>query len=136
MQPSAPALACCAAPCEAVAEALSTTERIFRDIEERGRQSGQSGGAGGSTTYKALQGADAAWARMRNMPEGAAAGPAPTFVRELNSPLGVAPEWDVLVCGGTLGVFLACSLQVRIGTGWGVGQGVERRAVAAAGRAE
>ena len=45
---------------------------------------------------------------------GAAAGPAPTFVRTASSPLpGGAPEFDVVMCGGTLGIFLAAALQLR-----------------------
>ena len=81
----------------------------------RGRQGSQAGGAGGLTTYKALQGADAAWTKMRNMPTGEAAGPAPTFVRESAALLGLDLQYDVVVCGGTLGVFIACALQVRMG---------------------
>lgn len=45
---------------------------------------------------------------------GAAAGAAPTFVRTASSPLpGGAPEFDVVVSGGTLGIFLAAALQLR-----------------------
>ena len=44
---------------------------------------------------------------------GAAAGPAPVFVTTSRRPLGAAPDFDVIVCGGTLGVFLAASLQLR-----------------------
>lgn len=35
--------------------------------------------------------------------EGEAAGPAPTFVTESAQPLPAAPQYDVVVCGGTLG---------------------------------
>jgi hypothetical protein len=46
--------------------------------------------------------------------EGAAAGPAPQFVATTASPLGGAgPEYDVVVCGGTLGIFAAVSLALR-----------------------
>lgn len=34
-------------------------------------------------------------------------------MRETNDSLPAAPEFDVVVCGGTLGIFLACSLQLR-----------------------
>lgn len=67
-------------------------------------------GAGGSTSYEALQRADAAW---RNLRTRTVWGPRPTFVRETGQQLEVAPEYDVAVCGGTLGIFLACSLQLQ-----------------------
>ena len=45
---------------------------------------------------------------------GKAAGPAPVFVHTSSDPLpGGAPEFDVVVCGGTLGIFLAASLQLQ-----------------------
>jgi flavin-dependent dehydrogenase len=34
-------------------------------------------------------------------------------VRSLPFALGAAPQYDVLVCGGTIGIFLACALQLR-----------------------
>ena len=71
-------------------------------------------GAGGATSYAALQRADAAWRALRTR---TAWGPRPTFVRECREPLGAAPQYDVVVCGGTLGVFLACSLQLQGGLG-------------------
>lgn len=40
-------------------------------------------------------------------------GPRPQFVRESRELLGEAPQYDVIVCGGTLGIFLACSLQLQ-----------------------
>lgn len=67
-------------------------------------------GAGGATCYAALQRADAAW---RNLRTRTVSGPRPTFVRETGERLGTAPEVDVAVCGGTLGIFLACSLQLK-----------------------
>lgn len=47
---------------------------------------------------------------------GSDAGPAPIFVREhTSSPLPDGlPEFDVVVAGGTLGIFLATSLQVSL----------------------
>ncbi len=35
------------------------------------------------------------------------------FVSTSAQPLAAAPAFDVVVCGGTLGVFLAASLQLR-----------------------
>lgn len=49
------------------------------------------------------------------MKTGNEAGPAPTFVTESEMPLGAEnpPAFDVLVCGGTLGIFVATALQMR-----------------------
>lgn len=49
------------------------------------------------------------------MKTGEDAGPSPSFVREDGTPLGVEtpPTFDVLVCGGTLGIFMATALQMR-----------------------
>jgi hypothetical protein len=88
------------------------TQRIFQEIEERDNRTAQAGGAGGSTTYAALKGADSAWLKLRNAPTGSAAGPAPVFVREEATKLGKTLDFDVTICGGTLGIFLACALQV------------------------
>ena len=40
-------------------------------------------------------------------------GPAPQFVREVPAPLPATAMYDVVMCGGTLGVFLACALQLK-----------------------
>lgn len=37
----------------------------------------------------------------------------PTVVTASNQPLGAPPEFDIAVCGGTLGLFVACGLQLR-----------------------
>ena len=52
---------------------------------------------------------------MRTAPAGAAAGPAPAFVtrREGALPGGATPQFDVVVCGGTLGVVVAAALARR-----------------------
>eukprot|EP00904_Undaria_pinnatifida_P002243 jgi/Undpi1/12019/HiC_scaffold_4.g01718.m1 len=92
--------------------------------EEKGRtqrimdampSSSQAMGAGGSSTYQGLIRADAGWTALRNMKTGQEAGPAPIFVTESETPFGVEnpPMFDVLVCGGTLGIFVATALQMR-----------------------
>lgn len=81
------------------------------------------GGAGGAFTFQSLLQRDAAWKRLRTMPTGAAAGPSPEFVKrhqgqKWEAALGeaeavaVAAEgvYDVAVCGGTLGIFVAAAL--------------------------
>jgi len=100
------------------------TEQMLREMDAR-QQTSQAGGAGGSTTWEALLRADSVWSQLRNKQEGAAAGPPPSFVQESSQPLssqqqqqgeGVAVH-DVVVCGGTLGIFVATALARR---GWRV----------------
>ena len=43
----------------------------------------------------------------------APSGPAPDFLKRSKQKLSVATQYDVLVCGGTLGIFLATALQLR-----------------------
>ncbi len=40
-------------------------------------------------------------------------GPPPNFVQEVQTPLSQSVQYDVIMCGGTLGIFLACSLQLK-----------------------
>lgn len=80
----------------------TTTQQIFEQLQA----TQQAGGAGGGTTYADLQRIDAAWQRMRTDP---GTGPRPTFVKQ--SPSALAPPFDVIVCGGTLGIFFAAVLQ-------------------------
>lgn len=67
---------------------------------------------------KGLLRADAGWTALRNMKTGDDAGPAPTYVTESDTPLGAEnpPAFDVVVCGGTLGIFVATALQMRYHT--------------------
>lgn len=93
-------------PCVASA---TTTQRIFDQLST----AQQAGGAGGATTYADLQRLDAAWHRMRNAPTGPAAGPPPAFVHTATTALPTSPTYDVVVCGGTLGIFYAAALQLQ-----------------------
>eukprot|EP00903_Cladosiphon_okamuranus_P012374 g11597.t3 len=87
------------------------TQRIMEAMPS----SKQAMGAGGSSTYQGLLRADAGWTALRNMKTGEDAGPAPTYVTESDEPLGEdgGPAFDVVVCGGTLGIFVATALQMR-----------------------
>eukprot|EP00775_Hariotina_reticulata_P005254 gene5254-5489_t len=109
----------------------SLTRLMFDKVDSKGQKGGQAGGAGGRTTYQALCAADQAWSNLKNMQTGAAAGPAPNFVqvfprkRIANSGIGntlgqstSSPcMFDVVVAGGTLGVFVATALATQ---GWRV----------------
>lgn len=68
-------------------------------------------GAGSSGSYAGLQAIDRAWERVRNGPYQEP----PSFVREMDGclPGGRPPEFDAVVCGGTLGIFVATALQRR-----------------------
>lgn len=94
---------------KATAQSTSVTEKIFEDIEQRSA-SKQAGGAGGATTYAALQRLDKAWHMMRHSQPGSNV---PNFVTESSSPLPSTAEFDVAICGGTLGIFLATALQLQ-----------------------
>ena len=52
---------------------------------------------------------DSIWERIRSNDTSKI----PTFVSETASELPEQPEFDVTVCGGTLGIFLATSLQLK-----------------------
>lgn len=92
----------------------STTKRIFEQLASQQSASQQAGGAGGGTTYADLQRLDAAWQRMRRGAASADASPAPKFVRQDPTPCVVTGQYDVIICGGTLGIFLATALQVVV----------------------
>ena len=73
----------------------------------------ETGGAGGTSLLSNLVAQDAALQRLYR-DEWPPAKP-PAFIRSLQSPRPLACDWkvDVAVCGGTLGLLLACALQLR-----------------------
>lgn len=92
----------------------SRTQRIMEGISV----SGEVGGAGGVYSYNALKRLDQIWSRIcsgQEVPE-----PAQEVVRRVSgafsrSDLGekAIDTFDVLVCGGTLGVFIATALSLK-----------------------
>lgn len=46
---------------------------------------------------------------QKGRPQGAP----PDFVQEVKEPLSQPLQYNVVMCGGTLGIFLACSLQLK-----------------------
>eukprot|EP00953_Heterococcus_sp_UTEX-ZZ885_P018261 10198-Heterococcus_DN1.PRE.1 len=106
--------------------APSTSKSLTQRIMEGIPSEQQAGGAGAATTYEALLRVDKGWEMLRNMKTGADAGPAPQFVKESSELLATAPAYDVVICGGTLGIFMATALQLK---GWNVAV-VERGALA------
>mmetsp|Transcript_26304 Transcript_26304/g.52866 ORF Transcript_26304/g.52866 Transcript_26304/m.52866 type:complete len:665 (-) Transcript_26304:1798-3792(-) len=118
-------------------DAISEKSRTQR-IMEKTSSSGQTGGAGGVSTYDALIRADENWSRLKKskafkydvsnlkrVQNGVP--PPPQFVTadggagnpkcweklrkqaESSTPL----DYDVVLCGGTLGIFIATALQLR-----------------------
>ncbi|USR91030.1 FAD-binding oxidoreductase [Phormidium yuhuli AB48] len=61
--------------------------------------------------WRGLQNADRRWSQLRQTPP-----PSPQVVEESPQPLGEC-EWDVVICGATLGILLGASLAQR---GWRV----------------
>jgi len=81
------------------------TERLMATLPEEE----QTGGAGGQSTYDALLRLDDAWAKLR-------AGELPTPPDVVFEEPGAAPEtaqYDVIVCGGNIGILLATALALR-----------------------
>jgi hypothetical protein len=123
---AAPRFSMSAAPSTTSTTAPSSSKTLTQRIMESIPSEQQAGGAGAATTYEALLRVDKGWEMLRNMKTGADAGPAPQFVKESCEPLATAPVYDVVVCGGTLGIFMATALQLK---GWSVAV-VERGALA------
>mmetsp|Transcript_4270 Transcript_4270/g.12136 ORF Transcript_4270/g.12136 Transcript_4270/m.12136 type:complete len:617 (+) Transcript_4270:3-1853(+) len=90
--------------------------KIVRDMfdrleTDRGGDPGQeASGAGAQTSYAAFKRLDAAWTDMKTR---TIHGIPPRTVRTTEEQLPATPGMDVVVAGGTLGVFLAMALQKR-----------------------
>lgn len=90
--------------------------KIVRDMfdrleTDRGGDPGQEAcGAGAQTSYAAFKRLDAAWTDMKTR---TIHGIPPRTVRTTEEQLPATPGMDVVVAGGTLGVFLAMALQKR-----------------------
>lgn len=91
---------------------LPRGERTYR-ILETVVNSDEAGGAGSGLSVASFQGMEKAWEMVKNMPSGKQAGPAPVFVRESPLKMGTEPQFDAVVCGGTLGIFMAGALQQK-----------------------
>lgn len=91
---------------EATAQPLpERTKQALKRCEEA-----QGGGAGAGNTERALRAADAAWARMKSDAEVTVE---PFAWRRGGDVEPNTEVYDVAICGGTLGVFLAASLQKK-----------------------
>ncbi|KAL3689895.1 hypothetical protein R1sor_016204 [Riccia sorocarpa] len=99
----------------APAETSSRTQRIMESLPK----GDEAGGAGGTSSYEALKRLDKTWEKVRSMES--VTGPAPEVVQRLDGEMPgdsalttlVKASFDVVVCGGTLGVFVATALAQR-----------------------
>jgi 2-polyprenyl-6-methoxyphenol hydroxylase-like FAD-dependent oxidoreductase len=100
---------------------VGMTERIMKSIPVET----QATGAGGASTWEAFQKAEANWARLKQyMPSRDDPTP-PPFVTEnringnvqcyqkLQEQKGKKLDYDIVICGGTLGIFFATALQLQ-----------------------
>ena len=83
------------------------TRAIFDSIET----DKQTGGAGGSSSLEGLERLDAAWDGLKN--GGWSKPPAKLVEEHQRQDFSLPVEYDVAVCGGTLGIFFAFALQQR-----------------------
>ena len=91
------------------------TQRILEAIPPEDEAGGAGGAVSAPNTWEALQGADRAWAGLKS---GKGLPPLPSpFVREVSgrAPGGHVEAFDVVVCGGTLGVFIGAALAAKHG---------------------
>ncbi len=134
--PSTPAAA--AAPTVPAPAFGARTKQILDSIQT---QADATGGAGSSIAFSTLEAMDRAWTAVKTGKT--LEGPVPTFVTnvryyirthvhvrrerlgrfsnpaclysrtQVDVPLPTAPAFDVVVCGGTLGIFMATALQLK-----------------------
>ena len=115
--PSAPlprwrsTLAASTAEPDAPRATASRTERLLSTLPDA---ADQASGAGFAGSLAGLRGLDAGWAKLRRRGFGAPAEFVKTRAGERVATETVAtPEFDVVVLGGTLGIFLASALAAR-----------------------
>lgn len=88
------------------------TERILQQMDEK--TSDEAGGAGGGLTLQALRRVNAQWINERDTPDGQLSVPRVVAERSGSATkLSSTLEYDVVVCGGTLGIIFAVYLQQR-----------------------
>ena len=92
--------------------ATTRTERVLKELAAREAGAGGGGGAGALGTLEALRRLDGVWGELK-------AGRAwdsqvrPDIAQGRPGPAPGPAAFDAVVCGGTLGIFLACALQLK-----------------------
>lgn len=89
---------------------IPLTKVILDGIDAKRKEQEASGGAGGRTSFASLSAVDQAWHDLRTK---SSTGPAPAFVTLSSKPLAASPEFDICVCGGTLGIIYATAFSQR-----------------------
>ena len=84
---------------------MSLTEELMSTLPDET----QTGGAGGASTYKALLQLDSAWENLKN----GRVPPTPRLVSDEPSAAVETAEYDVVVCGGNIGILLATALVLK-----------------------
>lgn len=120
------------------ANAIDATKSRTQRIMESTSTTSQAGGAGGSSTYEAFLRTEANWSRLKEStafeydvtninPVQNGISPPPSFVTDdggkgnpkcweklrLQYETSTSLDYDVTVCGGTLGIFIALALQLK-----------------------
>eukprot|EP00522_Entomoneis_paludosa_P018702 CAMPEP_0172466604 /NCGR_PEP_ID=MMETSP1065-20121228/56666_1 /TAXON_ID=265537 /ORGANISM="Amphiprora paludosa, Strain CCMP125" /LENGTH=664 /DNA_ID=CAMNT_0013223467 /DNA_START=56 /DNA_END=2050 /DNA_ORIENTATION=- len=97
------------------------TERIMNSIQAES----QATGAGGASTFEAFKRAEENWKRLKDYMPSPDDVPPPPFVTEedessnpkcyakLQEQKGKSLDYDIAICGGTLGIFFATALQLK-----------------------
>ena len=88
---------------------MSATPTLTETIMAKLPPDAQTGGAGGQTTYEALLRLDDAWTKLRS---GELPPPRDIVFEEPDAPVEAA-DFDVVVCGGNIGILLATALVLR-----------------------
>lgn len=92
----------------ALADPKSITEQMFSKLKQKNDRESGAMGAGGETSYADLKRLDQTWYDIRNKE---IYGPRPVFVRNSTELLSGPPKYDIIIAGGTLGIFVAAGLQ-------------------------
>ncbi|KAI5083974.1 hypothetical protein GOP47_0000143 [Adiantum capillus-veneris] len=97
--------------CKACTASPSRTQKIMENISF----GSDVGGAGGASSYAALKRMDQQWQKMRRGKS--VTGPVPEVVRRdagsCTKTISEAEVYDAVVCGGTLGIFVAAVLSIK-----------------------
>ena len=93
------------APTAVMAQTPSLTEQLFSKLPDEA----QTGSAGGATTYEGLLRLDENWSKLRagQMP------PVREVVFDEPNAATETPEYDLVVCGGNIGILLATALVLK-----------------------
>jgi hypothetical protein len=101
---------------------LDTTKAIFQSIKQNGPSS-VAGGAGASTSFEGLLALNKVWCDLKNgswkIPpkqivfDYTSSNPTTTTPTTKTTNIPATHQYDVIICGGTLGIFYATALQKR-----------------------